>query len=124
MKFFLGYLFLLTSGLLVYLQVIFFLSTGGVGWARLVLLACLTIGSVLGGSLALETRYYFAICLAGGTAILGCLALILFMAYLVLENNLAIDGWELTLLALYALAWGIYGVRGLSGAERGSASRS
>ena len=126
MKFLLGYLFLLASGLLAYLQIIFFFShtASGVGWARMALLVGLTIGAVLGGVLALETKYYLAICLAAGTAILGCLILILFMAYLVMENNRFIDGWELTVLALYALAWGIYGVGGLSGVERGPASRS
>lgn len=115
MKVLFGYLFLIMAGLLTIIQAAIFPTSINIDGGRLFLLFILTIGSIIGAGLVMsvdekepERK------LAAAAAFLICIALIARIAFLVLINSGATDGWEYTLLVIYGCAFGIYGFNAFS----------
>lgn len=118
-KSFFGYLFIMLAGLLTVTQIIIFPFAdadgvaSGLGGGRLFLLFLLTVGSVIGGFLALDAQediWGRKIATFGALGLAFCL--IIAMAFFVLSANLGVNAWEYFILFFYMMVFGIYGFIG------------
>jgi len=113
MRVFFSFLFLTMASVLSAIQAYLFAYYRNFDWWRSLLLACMTIGCVIGATMIFkESKDTHLRKIASGYAAVACLGLISRIAYLLLFGGGFTSGWEYVVLAVYTLSFGIYAYNG------------
>jgi cation transport ATPase len=113
MRIFFSFLFLAIASILSALQAYLFAYYRNFDWWRSLLLACMTIGCVIGATMIFkESKESNLRKIVSGCATVVCLGLISRIAYFLLAEGGYTSGWEYVVLSAYTLSFGIYAYNG------------
>ncbi len=109
-----GFLFLILAIILILVQIGVFVATSGLPGGRMALMTCITIGSLITGSLVYEEKEKRPLQIAGAITCLVCISLIITIAIQLLSGSYSLTGGEYAVLVIYAVASGIFGIAALT----------